>query len=294
MAETSKATVAGVCDIVAGICGLVGGIPLLVLALVGSGVLAALPEAEVRPLAIIPLALFLPLAILCFVSGVVAIAGGVAAIQPASLGSGPGRIDRCRLRFLPGWRLQRWSSPSSPNPSFGPRRLRRTHDEQHHNQGPRRLCRRLSSGRYWLSAASRGWATGGQGPPPRWSRPRNAPKTGSRRSTARFGSSRHRRRPDSAPTAIEAFLAVRELMTPQRTALNEAVEALAPTDGEGRTVAWLAGGKGWNQHGAPVARVRQGAQRGAARSRNGARRVHCGSTGSPTTPGSATRSANRC
>jgi hypothetical protein len=81
MAETSKATVAGVCDIVAGICGLVGGIPLLVLALVGSGVLAALPEAEVRPLAIIPLALFLPLAILCFVSGVVAIAGGVAAFN---------------------------------------------------------------------------------------------------------------------------------------------------------------------------------------------------------------------
>ena len=79
MAETSKATIAGVCDIVAGICGLVGGIPLLVLALVGSSLLAALPEAEVRPLAMIPLALFLPLAILCFVSGVIAIAGGVAA-----------------------------------------------------------------------------------------------------------------------------------------------------------------------------------------------------------------------
>jgi len=80
MAETSKATIAGVCDIVAGICGLVGGIPLLVLALVGSSLLAALPEAEVRPLAMIPLALFLPLAILCFVSGVIAIAGGVAAL----------------------------------------------------------------------------------------------------------------------------------------------------------------------------------------------------------------------
>ncbi len=81
MAETSKSTVAGVLDIVAGICGLVGGIPLLVMALVGSGVLAALPEAEVRPLAIIPLAMFLPLAILCFVSGVVAIAGGIAAFN---------------------------------------------------------------------------------------------------------------------------------------------------------------------------------------------------------------------
>jgi len=88
MAETSKATVAGVCDIVAGICGLVGGIPLLVLALVGSGVLAALPDAEVRPLAVIPLALFLPLAILCFVSGVVAIAGGVAAFNRRRWGLG--------------------------------------------------------------------------------------------------------------------------------------------------------------------------------------------------------------
>jgi hypothetical protein len=81
MAETSKATVAGVCDIVAGISGLVGGIPLLVLALVGSGVLAALPEPEIRPLAAIPLALFLPLALMCFLAGVVAIAGGIAAFN---------------------------------------------------------------------------------------------------------------------------------------------------------------------------------------------------------------------
>ena len=86
MAETSKATVAGVCDIVAGICGLVGSIPLLVLALVGSGVLAALPEAEVRPLAVVPLALFLPLAVLCFLSGVVAIAGGIAAFNRRRFG----------------------------------------------------------------------------------------------------------------------------------------------------------------------------------------------------------------
>ena len=81
MAETSKATVAGVCDIVAGIFGLIGGIPLLVLALVGNAVLASLPESELHPLAAIPLALFLPLALLCFLSGVVAIAGGIAAFK---------------------------------------------------------------------------------------------------------------------------------------------------------------------------------------------------------------------
>ena len=94
MAETSKATVAGVCDIVAGICGLVGGLPLLVLALVGSGVLAALPEAEVRPLAIIPL--------------------GVDGVGPW-----PDRSPQ----YLVSSRseLQQWSSPSSPSPSSGPR-----------------------------------------------------------------------------------------------------------------------------------------------------------------------------
>ena len=43
MAETSKATVAGVCDIVAGICGLVGGIPLLILALVGAALAPVWP-----------------------------------------------------------------------------------------------------------------------------------------------------------------------------------------------------------------------------------------------------------
>jgi hypothetical protein len=81
MAETSKSTIAGVCDIIAGICGLIGGIPLLVLALVGAGVLSSLPDPEVRPLAIVPMAMFLPLAILCFLSGVVAIAGGIAAFK---------------------------------------------------------------------------------------------------------------------------------------------------------------------------------------------------------------------
>ena len=65
MAKTSKATVAGVLDIIAGISGLVGGIPLLVIALVGSGVLGTLPDPEVRRLAILPMALFLPLALLC-------------------------------------------------------------------------------------------------------------------------------------------------------------------------------------------------------------------------------------
>jgi hypothetical protein len=78
---SQKATVAGALDIVAGISGLVGGIPLLVLALVGSGVLGTLSAPELKLLAIIPLALFLPLAILCFLGGLLAIAGGIAAFN---------------------------------------------------------------------------------------------------------------------------------------------------------------------------------------------------------------------
>ncbi|MFV2071772.1 MAG: hypothetical protein ACC742_03860 [Thermoanaerobaculales bacterium] len=81
MAQTSKATVAGILDIIAGISGLVGGIPLLAIALIGSGVLGTLSDPEMRPLAILPVALFLPLALLCFVSGVLAIVGGIAALN---------------------------------------------------------------------------------------------------------------------------------------------------------------------------------------------------------------------
>jgi hypothetical protein len=81
MAETSKATVAGVCDIVAGISGIVGGIPLAMLAVVGSIALGSLPDPELHILNVIPLALFGPLALLCFVAGVVAIAGGIAAFK---------------------------------------------------------------------------------------------------------------------------------------------------------------------------------------------------------------------
>ena len=46
MAETSKATVAGILDIIAGIAGLAGGIPLLVIALVGVASLRTLGRQE--------------------------------------------------------------------------------------------------------------------------------------------------------------------------------------------------------------------------------------------------------
>ncbi len=79
--ESNKATVAGILDITAGIFGLVGGIPLLVLALGGAAVLGMVPEPEANRLAFLPMALFLPLALVGFISGFIAVIGGIAAIN---------------------------------------------------------------------------------------------------------------------------------------------------------------------------------------------------------------------
>ena len=79
--ESNKATVAGILDITAGIFGLVGGIPLLVLALGGAAVLGMVSDPEANRLAFLPMALFLPLALLGFLSGFIAIIGGVSAIN---------------------------------------------------------------------------------------------------------------------------------------------------------------------------------------------------------------------
>jgi hypothetical protein len=79
--ESNRATVAGILDITAGIFGLVGCIPLLVLAFGGAAALGMVPEPEANRLAIIPLALFLPLAFLGFLAGLIAIFGGIAAVN---------------------------------------------------------------------------------------------------------------------------------------------------------------------------------------------------------------------
>jgi len=79
--ESNKATVAGILDIAAGIFGLVGAIPLLVFALGGAAVLGMIPEPEANRLAFLPMALFLPLALLGFISGFIAIIGGIAALN---------------------------------------------------------------------------------------------------------------------------------------------------------------------------------------------------------------------
>ena len=78
---SNKATVAGILDITAGIFGFFGGIPLLILALGGAAVLGMVPEPEANRLAFLPMALFLPLALLGFVSGFIAVIGGISAIN---------------------------------------------------------------------------------------------------------------------------------------------------------------------------------------------------------------------
>jgi hypothetical protein len=79
--ESNKGTVAGIIDIIAGVAGLMGGIPILVLALGGAAALGMVPEPEANRLALLPLVLFLPLAALVFLAGIIAIIGGIAALN---------------------------------------------------------------------------------------------------------------------------------------------------------------------------------------------------------------------
>jgi len=77
----SKATIAGVLDIVAGGTGLAGACVLAIVGLIGHGVLRTVPEEVPNALAFVPLAFFLPLAGFLLLLGLLAIAGGVAALR---------------------------------------------------------------------------------------------------------------------------------------------------------------------------------------------------------------------
>ncbi len=79
--ESNKAIVAGILDITAGVIGCVGAIPLGFLAFGGAAVLGMVPDPEANRLAMLPLLLFLPLAIFGLVAGLVAIFGGIAALN---------------------------------------------------------------------------------------------------------------------------------------------------------------------------------------------------------------------
>ena len=81
MADVKKSTVAGMLEIAAGVMALVAGFMFLLVGLVGGGLLSATVPEHLEALAALPVALFVPLAALHFIAGVVAIAGGFAALQ---------------------------------------------------------------------------------------------------------------------------------------------------------------------------------------------------------------------
>jgi hypothetical protein len=87
MSGTSKATVAGVLSLIAGASAILGGVVLATLGIIGSGALVLVHDPELPQLVkLLPLLFFYTLALLLFVSGGVAVAGGMSALQRRSWG----------------------------------------------------------------------------------------------------------------------------------------------------------------------------------------------------------------
>jgi hypothetical protein len=80
---TSKATIAGVLDIIAGVMSLIGAGVLFLLGIVGTGAITAAgaQDPEAARVAFVPLAFFGPISLICLTIGVAAIAGGLAAMR---------------------------------------------------------------------------------------------------------------------------------------------------------------------------------------------------------------------
>ncbi len=83
---TSHATVAGVLDLAAGFLALTGGSMLGLLGLLGSGILAAVPDELPAVIRLVPVAFFGPLALLALLAAVVCFVGGAAALRRSSRG----------------------------------------------------------------------------------------------------------------------------------------------------------------------------------------------------------------
>ncbi len=80
-ASTSNAKVAGVLCIIAGVCALVGSFVLAALGVAGFAVLGAAHGDVPHGAPLIPLILFVPLSVMLFALGAVAVVGGVAGIR---------------------------------------------------------------------------------------------------------------------------------------------------------------------------------------------------------------------
>jgi hypothetical protein len=87
MPGNSKATVAGILSVIAGGSAILGGIVLATIGLIGSSALVLVHDPDVpQVVKLLPLLFFYTLAMLLFVSGGVAVAGGVSALQRRSWG----------------------------------------------------------------------------------------------------------------------------------------------------------------------------------------------------------------
>jgi hypothetical protein len=102
-ATTSKATIAGVLDIIAGVMSLIGAGVTFLIGVVGSGAIriAAGHDPHAGPLSLSPLAVFLPIAALCVLLGVVAIVGGIAAFHHQRMGLAVAGSIAALFAFLP-------------------------------------------------------------------------------------------------------------------------------------------------------------------------------------------------
>jgi hypothetical protein len=87
MPGTSKAAVGGVLSVIAGGSAILGGVVLATLGILGSSALVLVHDPDVPNLVkLLPLLFFYTLAMLLFVSGGLAVAGGVSALQRRSWG----------------------------------------------------------------------------------------------------------------------------------------------------------------------------------------------------------------
>jgi hypothetical protein len=81
MTPTPKPLLAGALCVIAGASAAIGGLVLALLGLLGAGAISTFADPDVGPLAIIPAALFLPLALFILVCAGFSITGGIEAFQ---------------------------------------------------------------------------------------------------------------------------------------------------------------------------------------------------------------------
>jgi Flp pilus assembly protein protease CpaA len=81
MTPTPKPLVAGVLCIIAGASAVIGGFVLALLGLIGAGAISTFAEPDAGPLAIIPAAFFLPLALFTLICAGFSIVGGIESFQ---------------------------------------------------------------------------------------------------------------------------------------------------------------------------------------------------------------------